>query len=228
MMRRARRVEGRLIAVALLGLIGHVTEGDTARAADLVAPPVMYAPNLWQGKSVAVIRILRRVDSHIEEMTIPVGQEGQYKTLHLHVEQCVEKPPTLPRDAAARLSIRDDTNPDFHFDGWIVQNAPALSTYTNPLYGVSVVRCEGNPVAPLLAPLPAPVKPDPDAVKKPEDAQGPTREAAGPQLSSPNSQTPQEAAPFELAPGGQGLTAPANSAPSSKMPQDAPLQLAPP
>lgn len=228
MMRRARRAEGRLIAMALLGLVGYLPGGETARAADLVAPPVMYAPNLWQGKSVAVIRVLRRVDSHIEEMTIPVGQEGQYKTLHLHVEQCVEKPPTLPRDAAARLSIRDDTNPDFHFDGWIVQNAPALSTYTNPLYGVSVVRCEGNPVAPLLAPLPAPVKPDPDAVKKPEDAQGPARDAAGPQLSSPNSPASQQAAPFELAPGGQGLTAPAKTSPSSMAPQDAPLQLAPP
>ncbi len=126
------------------------------------------------------------------------------------------------RETRQPASLSAMTRTGFSFR-WVDRaECPRLSTYTNPLYGVSVVRCEGKLVAPLLAPLPAPVKPNSDAVKKPEGAQGPTREAAKQQLSSPNSRTPQQAAPFELAPGGQGLTAPADTAPSSKMPQDAP------
>lgn len=229
MKRCAHIMNLRSIAMALLSLTSFATGAAESCAADLIAPPVMYAPHLWQGKTVAVIRVLRRVDSHIEEMSIPVGQGGQYKTLHLQVEQCVERPPTLPRDSAARLSIRDDTTPDFHFDGWIVQNAPALSTYTNPLYGVSVVRCEGGVTAPLLAPLSASETPVSEAFKKPENVASPNQQAPVPQLSSSNTRPePVQNAPLELNPAEHGETGASHIPQTNPEMRDGPLQLAPP
>lgn len=199
-----------------------------AQAANILTPPAIYPPSTWQGKSVAVLRVLRRVDSHVEEMTIPVGQEARYKTLHLQVEQCVDRPKTLSPDSAARLVISDEANANFHFEGWILRSNPALSTYTNPLYGVSVVKCDGNLTVPIPGPLPTPAAPDPSEVKKMDDAQQAAPQEAGPQVSSQiNSGSSGQGEPLQLSPAESGASSPSAPTPTDRRDSSDPMQLAP-
>ncbi|WP_051537436.1 DUF2155 domain-containing protein [Asaia prunellae] len=136
-------------------------------AAEAVAPPVMYPADLWQGRGEAVIRILNRTDSHIETLTVPVGGQAQYRSLHVGVTRCVERPETLPRDAAALITTTDETDPDTHYEGWILAEEPSLTGYKSALYGISIVSCSGPKADPSLAPLPHPFcRPSPGQLLK--------------------------------------------------------------
>ncbi|MDR6183450.1 DUF2155 domain-containing protein [Asaia bogorensis] len=149
-----------LSGLAPLAVIALMTAPSmSALAAEAVAPPVMYPAGLWQGRGEAVIRVLNRTDSHIETMTIPVGGQAQYRSLHLGVTRCVERPETLPSNAAALITTSDDTDPGAHYTGWILAQEPSLGTYKSALYGISVVACSGPKADPTLAPLPQPVVP---------------------------------------------------------------------
>lgn len=130
-----------------------------ASGAEAVAPPVMYAADLWQGRGEAVIQILNRTDSTVETLTIPAGGEAHYHSLHLRVTRCVDRPETLPRNAAVLLSTTDDSEPESAWTGWILAEEPSLSTFRSPLYGINVMGCAGPKTDPALAPLPKPVVP---------------------------------------------------------------------
>lgn len=80
---------------------------SSALAAVGVAPPAMYPANTWQGRTQAVIRVLDRLDAHIETLTIPVGANASYRTLSVAVEACVSRPETLRADSGALLHLRD-------------------------------------------------------------------------------------------------------------------------
>jgi len=148
-----------LASCTLGALLLNSVVSAPAYAAEAVAPPVMYPADLWQGRGEAVIRVLNRTDSHIETMTIPVGGQGQYRSLHLGVTRCVERPETLPRDAAALISTSDDTDPGAHYQGWILAEEPSLSAYKSALYDIAIVSCSGAKTDPALAPLPQAVVP---------------------------------------------------------------------
>ncbi|GBQ90517.1 DUF2155 domain-containing protein [Asaia krungthepensis] len=147
------------IPCALGALLLGLSPLSCAVAAEAIAPPVMYPADLWQGRGEAVIRVLNRTDSHVETMTVPVGGQAQYRSLHLGVARCVERPETLPRDAAALISTSDDTDPGAHYQGWILAEEPSLSTYKSALYDIAIVSCSGPKADPALAPLPQAVVP---------------------------------------------------------------------
>lgn len=119
----------------------------------------MYPAVTWQGRGAAVLRVLNRVDSRIELLTIPVDGEGRYGSLHIALHRCVDRPPTLPGDAAIQATMTDDSDPAVKFDGWMMAAEPALAVLQSPLYQVSVVSCGGDVRAPLVGPLPAAPQP---------------------------------------------------------------------
>ena len=153
-----------------------------AQAAVGVAPPAMYPADLWQGRTQAVIRVLNRLDAHIETLTVPVGGTATYGTLSVAVEACVSRPETLPADAGVLLHLRDTgDSARAPFDGWMLQNEPSVATYGSPLYDVRVVSCAGDKVAPDAGPLPA--------IKTPQltDTNAPEEEGGDDQSHSPPS-----------------------------------------
>ncbi|MEJ5143051.1 DUF2155 domain-containing protein [Gluconobacter albidus] len=147
-----RRIMGRAL---LCGIAGACLSGG-AQAAVGVAPPAMYPASTWQGQSQAVLRVLDRLDGHLELLTVPVGGSATYRSLSVGVESCVSRPQTLAADAGALLHLKDSSDPGRPpFDGWMLAQEPSVATYGSPLYDVRVVSCAGVPTAPQAGPLPA-------------------------------------------------------------------------
>ncbi|GBQ94806.1 DUF2155 domain-containing protein [Asaia lannensis] len=249
---RSRLTTGALLSHGTLLLCGTLafaapSFSPVAHAAEAIAPPVMYPATLWQGRGEAIIRVLNRTDSHIETLTIPVGGQAQYRSLHLQVTRCVDRPETLPRDAAALVTTSDETDPDARFTGWILAEEPSLNAYKSALYGLAVVACSGPKADPAVAPLPQPVVPvlssaTPEgAQNQPGDLDDPSH-AATPQTlpgSMPTGRSgnasPTTGGPTRLAPLGDpsGASRPMNALPrqtasgTTRDDQGGPTQLAP-
>ncbi|QDH16952.1 DUF2155 domain-containing protein [Swingsia samuiensis] len=136
-------------------LLGFVGLSSVAYGGTGIAPPVMYPANTWQGHTQAVVRVLDRLDFHLEELTVPVGGSASYKTLSVQVETCLSRPETLPEDTAVLLHLHDQGDASRKpFDGWMFKNEPSLASYGSPLYDVRVVGCSGGTTAPQAGPLP--------------------------------------------------------------------------
>lgn len=152
-----RVVKALYVALALSGSGVLLSGGAWAHDGRVygVAPPAVYPAKTWQGRSEAVVRVLDRLDAHVTELTIPVGQEASYRSVSIRAMACLQRPPTLPADAAVHLHIEEMKAQDVPvFDGWMLANAPALGVYGNPLYDVQLVRCQGQEVAPHAGALP--------------------------------------------------------------------------
>ena len=142
-----------------LGLASVLVGAGSALAAEPLAPPVMYPPNTWQGKSMAVVRVLNRLDSRVETVKIPVGGTSHYETLEIGVTRCLLHAPTARQDAAAWLDIQDRRAEGAVFHGWMLAAEPSLGILESPIYDVHVVTCEGNDVQPMLPTLEHPAVP---------------------------------------------------------------------
>ncbi|MCE2565671.1 DUF2155 domain-containing protein [Komagataeibacter sp. FNDCF1] len=164
MRRAACRLPGLMLAL-LPGL---------AHAAEWLPAPAMYPPDTWQGRSVAVVRVLDKLDAHVQQVEIPVGQDVPYKSLTLHATSCLERPATLSADSAAWLEIHDAHEGMAAFQGWMAIAEPATGVFQNPLYDVQLASCGGDATAPVPPPLavaaaqpPAPAASDPAAATPP-------------------------------------------------------------
>lgn len=135
-----------------------------AVAASYIAAPVMPIPTAWQGRSQAVVRVLDKLDAHIETLTLKAGETGTYKTLNVTVRSCMDRPDGLPRDAGAFLDIQDKRGEVQPFSGWTFAGEPSVGVFESPIYGVQLVTCQGELVAPMAPPLPTPAPPPPDMV----------------------------------------------------------------
>ena len=155
-----RGVVARLRAVACAGVAaGALLPAMAWAQATALAPPAMYPPGTWQGKGTAVVRVLDKLDSHVEELKIPVGTAGHYKGLTVTAGRCLQRPPTLSPDAAAWLDIQDTLPNGAVFRGWMLAAEPSLGVFESPVYDVRMVQCEGEDTPPGLPPLPQPVVP---------------------------------------------------------------------
>lgn len=125
----------------------------SARAVEWLPAPAIYPADTWQGQSVAVVRVLDKLDAHTQTLTVPVGQDATYKSLTVHVTSCLQRPPTLPADSAAWLEVRDAHEGMTPFQGWMAVAEPATGVFQNPLYDVQLVACSGDVVAPIPPPL---------------------------------------------------------------------------
>lgn len=144
----------RAVFPCLPALVLAVLPGAAA-AADWLAPPAMYAPDMWQGRSIAVVRVLDKLDAHVQLVEIPVGQDVSYKSLTLHAASCLQRPATLAADSAAWLEVHDAHEGMAAFQGWMAIAEPATGVFQNPLYDVQLASCAGDMVAPTPPPLAA-------------------------------------------------------------------------
>lgn len=133
--------------------------GSVGRAAETLPPPAMYPAGTWQGKSVAVVRVLNRLDSAVGTVRVPVGGTTRYESLQIGVARCLASAPTLRTDAAAWMDVQDTRAEGPTFHGWMMEAEPALGVFESPLYDIRVMGCEGDDVAPLLPQLEHPPAP---------------------------------------------------------------------
>ncbi|MCE2576077.1 DUF2155 domain-containing protein [Komagataeibacter sp. FNDCR2] len=178
-----------------------------AHATEWLAAPAIYPPDTWQGRSVAQIRVLDKLDAHVQMLSVPVGQDVTYKSLTLHATSCLQRPPTLPADAASWLDVRDAHAGMAGFQGWMAVAEPATGIFQNPLYDVQLTGCSGDNVAPVPLPL---------AVV-----------AAQPPAPTGNGTATPDVPPGTPAPGGSAAPAAADGASQPLSPMQAPL-VAPP
>ncbi len=105
------------------------------------------------------MRVQDRLDAHIETLTIPAGGSASFKSLTIAVQGCLQHPPGLPSDNAARLTVTDRHAAASGYDGWMFTAEPFVGVFQSPVYGVHLVSCAGAEVAPAAPPLPPPVAP---------------------------------------------------------------------
>ncbi|GAA4475840.1 hypothetical protein GCM10023157_05510 [Gluconacetobacter asukensis] len=194
-----------LAAVLALGW-GSIPAG----AQEIVPSPAIYPADTWQGRTVATVRVLDTLDSSVQVLTIPVGQDATFRALTIHVGACRDRPATLTPDAAGWLAVRDTRQDGPGFSGWMLAGEPFLGVFQDPVYAVRLIGCAGDAVAPVPPPLAALA-----AATAPSDDQPVpgTQGADAPAPVTPASATPASGAP---APGAQVLTVPA--APSAGQP----------
>ncbi|MCQ8279530.1 DUF2155 domain-containing protein [Acetobacteraceae bacterium KSS8] len=146
----------------------------SALAADYVPPPIMPLPNAWQGRSTGVVRILDKLDARVEVLTLAPGQTGHYKSLSVTLRACMDRPDGIPHDSAAFLDVQDGHGNGQPFTGWTFANEPSIGVFESPIYGVQLVNCQGDKVAPLAPPLPAPVPAPPGLLNNVPQAPAPS------------------------------------------------------
>jgi hypothetical protein len=88
-----------------------------------------------------VLQALDKVNAQTATLTVKVGQTATFGSLSIAVQACVVRPPDMPQDAAAFLTITDSHPDEPGFKGWMLKSDPSLSMLEHPLYDVRVAGC---------------------------------------------------------------------------------------
>jgi hypothetical protein len=125
----------RWIVVACLAL------GVSAAHAGELKPPDLSPPDAWQPRHTGTLRVMDKIDSTVQTVTIDVGGEAAFKSLTIKLLGCFVRPPDLPADATAHLEITDSREGQPGFSGWMLQKEPALNMLEHPVYDVQLAGC---------------------------------------------------------------------------------------
>jgi hypothetical protein len=112
-------------------------QGQQPAAPEQPAPP----PNPWLPQGTAVLQALDKVNAQTSTLTVKVGQTATYGSLTIAVQACEVRPPDMPQDAAAFLTITDSHPDEPSFKGWMVKSDPSLNMLEHPLYDIQVIGC---------------------------------------------------------------------------------------
>jgi hypothetical protein len=89
----------------------------------------------------AVFQVLDKVNAQTATLTIKVGQSATHGSLSIVVQACDVRPPDMPQDAAAAVTITDSHADQPGFQGWLLKSAPSISMLQHPIYDVRVTGC---------------------------------------------------------------------------------------
>jgi hypothetical protein len=124
----------KIVALACLLLASPAMAGE-------VKPPDMSPADAWQARQKGTIRVMDKIDSTVQAVTLGVGEQTTIKSLTIRLTGCFVRPPDLPADAAAHLAIADSLDAGGGFNGWMLQKEPALNMLENPVYDVQLSGC---------------------------------------------------------------------------------------
>jgi len=88
-----------------------------------------------------LLQVLDKINAQTTTLTVKVGQTATYGSLSIAVRACVVRPPDMPQDAAAFLTITNSHPDQPGFRGWMLRSDPSLSMLEHPLYDVRVTGC---------------------------------------------------------------------------------------
>jgi hypothetical protein len=107
-----------------------------------VAPPAtVERPNVWLSATVAKLQALDKVNAQATALSVKVGQSATFGSLTITVKACMTRPADQPADAAAYLDVTDSHPDQPGFDGWMLQDEPAVSMMQHPIYDLRVTGC---------------------------------------------------------------------------------------
>ena len=101
----------------------------------------MSPPDAWVADGGATLRVMNKIDSTVHVVDVPAGGTVTFESLTIKLTTCYVRPPDLPADAAAHLTITDSRPGQPGFDGWILKNEPALHMLEHPVYDVQLAGC---------------------------------------------------------------------------------------
>ena len=110
-------------------------------SATKLQPPQLSPADTWQPRTSATLRVMNKIDSTVQVLTVPVGGNVNFESLTIRVSGCYVRPPDLPADAAAHLTITDSRPEQPGFDAWMLRNEPALNMLEHPVYDVQLSGC---------------------------------------------------------------------------------------
>jgi hypothetical protein len=126
---------------ALSALISFCLLALAAGAAEEIPPPKLSPPDSWLPRAAGTVRVLNKIDSTVQTIHLTDGQTVQVQFLSIKLSSCFVRPPDLPADAAAHLTITDSRPGTPGFDGWMLQKEPAINMLEHPVYDVQLVSC---------------------------------------------------------------------------------------
>ena len=122
----------------------HVPAPGQPSAPGQPAAPEQSAPtppNTWLPQGGAVLQMLDKVNAQTTTLTVADGHTGTFGSLIIAVQACEIRPPDMPQDAAAFLTITDSHPDQPGFKGWMLKSDPSLAMLEHPLYDVRVIGC---------------------------------------------------------------------------------------
>ena len=109
--------------------------------AEPVTPPEISPPDTWQPRQSGTLRLLNKLDSTTNTLTMHVGETQRVESLSITLKACDVRPPDLPQDATAQLTVVDSREGAPGFDGWILANEPAAAMLEHPVYDIRLAGC---------------------------------------------------------------------------------------
>ena len=109
--------------------------------AESVTPPDISPPDTWQPRQSGTLRLLNKLDSTTSTLTLHVGETRRVESLSITLKACDVRPPDLPQDAAAQLTVADSREGAPGFDGWMLANEPAAAMLEHPVYDIRLASC---------------------------------------------------------------------------------------
>jgi hypothetical protein len=123
-------------AVVILTLLA-----SGATWADPVTPPSISPPDTWVQRTGGELRVLNKLDSTVQTLTLKVGETATLQTLSITLLACAVRPDDLPEDATAHLKVVDGRPEQPGFDGWILQREPGINMFEHPVYDIQLAGC---------------------------------------------------------------------------------------
>jgi hypothetical protein len=117
-----------------------ITPG-TSRA-EVVTPPTISPPDTWVQRAAGTLRVLNKLDSTVQTLTVHVGDTTHLASLTITLEACAVRPGDLPADATAHLKVVDSRSDQPGFEGWILQKEPGINIYEHPVYDIQLAGCD--------------------------------------------------------------------------------------
>ena len=127
-----------MLVLALLAATMAVPVLGRAEDPIVATPP---PPTAWIPKTTALVQVLDKVNARGSILTIKVGQSAVFGSLTIAVTACSVRPPDVPADATAFLTVTDKNAAAPDFSGWMLKATPAVSMLAHPIYDVRVVGC---------------------------------------------------------------------------------------
>ena len=87
------------------------------------------------------MQALDKVNATTQTLTVKDGQTVTFGSLSITVQACLIRPPDMPQDATAYLTIVDSHPDEPGFKGWMLKSDPSLSMLEHPLYDIRVEGC---------------------------------------------------------------------------------------
>ncbi len=109
--------------------------------AEPITPPEISPPDTWQPRQSGTLRLLNKLDSTTNTLTMHVGETRRVESLSITLKACDVRPPDLPQDATAQLTVVDSREGAPGFDGWMLANEPAAAMLEHPVYDIRLAGC---------------------------------------------------------------------------------------